>query len=68
MSATASTFDLDGLKDAIERRDVAGQLALYAPDAEVSASSIASRRPGARACCTAATRSPAGSRMSAAAT
>ena len=35
MSATASTFDLAALKDAIERSDVAGQLALYAPDAEV---------------------------------
>ena len=35
MSATASTFDLTALKDAIERSDAAGQLALYAPDAEV---------------------------------
>ena len=35
ISATASTFDLAALTDAIERSDVAGQLALYAPDAEV---------------------------------
>ena len=35
MSATASTFDLAALKDAIERGDATGQLALYAPDAEV---------------------------------
>jgi ketosteroid isomerase-like protein len=36
MSATTtSTFDVAALKRAIEARDVAGQLALYAPDAEV---------------------------------
>jgi hypothetical protein len=32
---TATGFDLAALKRAIEARDVAGQLALYAPDAEV---------------------------------
>jgi hypothetical protein len=32
---TATGFDLAVLKDAIERSDAAGQLALYAPDAEV---------------------------------
>jgi len=36
VSATApKTFDLAALKRAIEERDAAGQLALYAPDAEV---------------------------------
>jgi ketosteroid isomerase-like protein len=36
MSATTSaTFDLDALKRAIEGRDAAAQVALYAPDAEV---------------------------------
>jgi hypothetical protein len=34
VSATTS-FDLDALIDAIQTRDAAGQLALYAPDAEV---------------------------------
>ena len=32
---TSTTFDLTALKRAIEERDAAGQLALYAPDAEV---------------------------------
>jgi hypothetical protein len=32
---TATGFDLAALKRAIEGRDVAGQVALYAPDAEV---------------------------------
>ena len=32
---TTTAFDLAGLKRAIEQRDVAGQVALYAPDAEV---------------------------------
>ena len=32
---TATEFDLAALKRAIEDRDAAGQLALYAPDAEV---------------------------------
>jgi hypothetical protein len=36
MSATApTTFDLAALKRAIEQRDAAAQIALYAPDAEV---------------------------------
>jgi ketosteroid isomerase-like protein len=36
MSATTpKTFDVAALKRAIEERDAAGQLALYAPDAEV---------------------------------
>lgn len=36
MSTTAqTTFDLAALKRAIEERDAAAQLALYAPDAEV---------------------------------
>src|SRR3954471_22231248 len=36
MSATApTTFDLAALKRAIEQRDAAAQVALYAPDAEV---------------------------------
>jgi hypothetical protein len=32
---TTTAFDLAALKRAIERRDAAGQVALYAPDAEV---------------------------------
>jgi hypothetical protein len=32
---TATAFDLAALKRAIEDRDAAGQVALYAPDAEV---------------------------------
>ena len=33
--STATAFDLAALRRAIEQRDAAGQLALYAPDAEV---------------------------------
>ena len=33
--STAAAFDLDALGRAIEQRDAAGQLAHYAPDAEV---------------------------------
>jgi hypothetical protein len=35
MSTTAAAFDLAALGRAIEQRDAAGQIALYAPDAEV---------------------------------
>jgi glycine cleavage system aminomethyltransferase T len=35
MSATTTAFDLAALKRAIEQRDAAAQVALYAPDAEV---------------------------------
>jgi ketosteroid isomerase-like protein len=35
MSTTTQQFDLDALRRAIESRDAAGQVALYADDAEV---------------------------------
>ena len=35
MSTTTTTFDGATLRDAIERRDAAGLLALYAPDARI---------------------------------
>jgi len=35
MSTTTQTFDLDTLRRAIESRDAAGQVALYADDAEI---------------------------------
>lgn len=35
MSATSQQFDLDALRRAIESRDAAGQVALYADDAEI---------------------------------